>query len=311
MQLGSARRKAQKDQENKKEKTVLALGCFDGLHEGHTRLLKKAAEIADENSLGLAVYCFSEPPKNFFYPSSVPVITPKDEKLRIISSLGAAVALCVDFDESIANMPPEAFFEEVVLSQMNAAHVVCGFNYRFGKNGTGDTQTLRRLCIKEGIGIDVIDPVQIDGVTVSSSEIRIALASARPERAARLLGRPYSIFSRVVDGKRLGRLLGFPTINQTVAQASRSLLKHGVYATRSYVGQTPYDSVTNLGIRPTVDGSELCAETHLLDFCGDLYGKEVRVEFLHFIREERKFDTLEELSEQIKKDVDAARLALR
>lgn len=299
------------DKSCKKEKSVLALGCFDGLHAGHTLLLKKTVEIARSLSLSPAVYCFAEPPKNFFSPGSVPVITTRQEKTRMAKELGIELTVCADFNREIANMPPEVFFEEIVLSQMNASHVVCGFNYRFGKGGVGNTEEMRRLCLEHAIGLDVISPVEIAGTAVSSSEIRKALGEADVGRAALLLGRPYSIFSTVVDGKHLGRRLGFPTINQEISPSSRALLAHGVYATRTLVGSDSFDSVTNVGLRPTVDGEEICAETHLLDFCGDLYGKDVRVEFLHFIRKEKKFSTLEELSEQIRIDVETARRALR
>ena len=295
--------------DNRSKKTVLALGCFDGVHIGHSALLKKARSLADCKQIEMAVLCFSEPPKNFFSPGSVAVITPKEQKIDLIKKAGSDITVCIDFNESIADMPPEEFFSKVIVAKMNAEHVVCGFNYRFGKNGAGNTNTLAALCQKEGISLDVIAPVKIAKKVVSSSEIRCALSRGDVSLAAQMLGRNYSISSEVVNGQHLGRELGFPTINQILDTNTDKLMRRGVYATRVLIDGTLYKAVTNVGIRPTVGAELPCAETHVFDFCKDLYGEKICVEFISFIRSEEKFNSLQELTERIALDVEYAKNA--
>ena len=286
---------------------VVALGCFDGVHVGHTELIRIAERIAKESKRPLAVFSFEEPPRNFFCADSIPLLTSFEEKKRIMRSLGTDLFVCVRFDSDIAELSAEKFFFGILKNKLRASHLVCGFNYRFGKNGTGDTSLLKKLCEESGIALSVVSPVVIDGITVSSSEIRKMLADGNVKGAARLLGRPYSIVSKVVDGQHLGRTLGFPTVNQ-LFETDATPLRNGVYATRVRIGHTLKRAITNVGVRPTVDGHTLCAETNIFDFEGDLYGMRLRVEFLDFIRPERKFDSVANLSDQVHKDIERAKI---
>ena len=281
---------------------VCALGCFDGVHIGHQELINKAKEIADRVSLPLLVWSFAEPPKNFFLKNSVPLLTSSEEKRLQIRRLGADIFLSVPFDQTIASLSPEDFFENILVKKFKATHIVCGFNYRFGNGGKGDTELLSVLCKKYGLGLSVIPPVKIGDITVSSSEIRSALRVGDLTKATELLGRPYSLRSNVINGQRLGRKLGFPTINQTFPNG-KLILKNGVYVTRVLWGKTARYGITNVGLRPTVDGHTLCAETNIFDFEGDLYGKTVTIEFLEFIRDEKKFSSIDELSAQVGLDI--------
>lgn len=285
---------------------VVALGCFDGVHVGHTELIRQARRIADEASLPLAVFSFAQPPKSFFSKGPMRLLTSRDEKKRIMASLGADLFVCVPFDGSIANITAEQFFLDVLKNRLNASHVICGFNYRFGKNGLGNADLLRDLCKKSEIGISVVSPVEINGAPVSSSAIRRALEDGNVRSANLLLGRPYSISSTVVSGQQLGRTLGFPTVNQIFDQGLMPP-KNGVYLSRVRIGHAVKKAITNVGVRPTVDGQTLCAETNIFDFEGDLYGKKIRVEFLEFIRPEQKFDSLEQLSAQVHRDIEKAK----
>ena len=193
---------------------VVVLGCFDGVHKGHSELIREARRIATNSSLPLAVFSFSEPPKSFFSPSPIPLLTSIDEKKRIMTTLGVDLLVCPPFDKSIADIDAEQFFYGIIKQKLSASFVLCGFNYRFGKMGAGDTDLLSRLCKKNGIGLSVMPPVEINGSPVSSSAIRLALMDGDVRLAASLLGRPYSIISEVVHGQHLGRTLGFPTVNQ-------------------------------------------------------------------------------------------------
>ena len=286
--------------------TVVALGCFDGLHIGHRVLIKKARLAADESGLPLAVFSFTKPPKSFFIPGGIPILTDRDEKKRLMALLGVDILISVDFSAEIAALSPEDFFESIIRQRLCASSVFCGFNYRFGKGAKGDSELLSRLCKESAIDFSAIPSVSVEGTTVSSSAIRDLLSEGNIRGASKLLGRKYSIRSTVVSGQQLGRLLGFPTVNQLLSPTSAPL-RNGVYLTRTRVGRHVWRSITNVGVRPTVDGSTLCAETHLFDFDGDLYGRNIRVEFLEFIRPEQKFASVEELTAQVLKDIEKAK----
>ena len=286
--------------------TAVALGCFDGVHLGHKAVISEAIASAKHLSVLSAVWCFEEPPKNFFFPNSARVITTVAQKAELISELGVDVTVCVPFDNAIASLSPEEFFERILVEKMNAAHVVCGANFRFGKNGIGDTKTLSKLCKEHGIGFSVQSHVCADGMPVSSSAIREALMSGDIKTASALLGRPYSISGKVINGNRLGRTLGFPTANIAIEDGG-ALLKNGVYVTRALVDGEAHYGITNVGKHPTVSPNILLAETNLFDFCDDIYGKDIKIEFLEFIRPEVKFGSLDELSAQVQKDIETAK----
>lgn len=288
--------------------SVVALGCFDGVHIGHRAVIEEAVRVAKDRGLTSAVWTFSDPPKNFFSPGSVQVLTDKAEKCRRISELGVDVMFCVDFTAQIAALSPEDFFSEIVINTLNTKHIVCGFNYTFGAKSAGNTELLSALCKQHGIGLTTLDPVTSGGISVSSSLIRSLIASGDMEKAREYLGYPYTIISTVVDGQKLARRLGFPTVNLTPPKDT-ILPKNGVYVSKiDFEGNDrELFGITNIGMRPTVNAKAICAETHIFDFDGDLYGKELRVELLHFLRAERLFDSIEELREQVQLDINYAK----
>ena len=286
--------------------TVCALGCFDGVHIGHSSIIKETKRIANLLSIPAAVWSFAEPPKNYFSPESVTLITSAAEKRAIMQKLGVDIFVSVHFNKNISDISATDFFKKFLLEKMKAKHIVCGFNYHFGKGGEGDTALLRRLCADNGIGISVMPPVELDGTTVSSTEIRKAIISGDIKKANRYLGRPFSLRAKVIEGQKLGRALGFPTINQSFP-SDKPMLKNGVYISQVSVGNKKLYGITNVGIRPTVDGKTPYAETHIFDFNNDLYGRIVSIEFLDFMRDERKFNSVEQLSEQVFKDIEAAK----
>lgn len=286
----------------------VALGCFDGVHIGHSKIISTAVSTAKERSLTSVVWSFQAPPKGILSEKtdSITVLTPPTEKKRLIRNLGVDVLFCVPFNEKIAKLSPRDFFENILIKNLNAKHIFCGFNYRFGYKGEGDTKLLGALCEEFGISLTVIDEITVDNVTVSSSAIRSYLLSGKLENAQKMLGRPFALKGKVNDGQHLGRTLGFPTINQEVPK-NKIPIKSGVYLTRVKFGKTLKYGVTNIGMRPTVNGTEPICETHILDFSGNLYGKNVTVEFIKFIRGEQKFNSLDELSKQVNKDISEAK----
>ncbi|MBE6597099.1 MAG: bifunctional riboflavin kinase/FAD synthetase [Ruminococcaceae bacterium] len=286
--------------------TVVALGCFDGVHKGHREVVSEAVRIAKEKNIKSAVFTFSDSPRNFFSPGASPTITEPEEKKRLMRSLGVDIYISVPFDERMCQLSAEDFFYEIIIKRLSASHVVCGFNYSFGKNGRGSTDLLSELCRKNLIGFTSLEQVNVDGEAVSASAIRRAVSEGDMESAMRYLGRPFSISVKVTDGQKLARRLGFPTINQTL-ELGRLVPRHGVYLTRSSVGRRKYYGITNVGTRPTVGGGLLCAETHLFSFSGDLYGKRVKVEFLRFIRDEVPFSSVDDLAKQVAEDINNAK----
>ena len=286
--------------------TVCALGCFDGVHIGHASIISKARETATLCSASCAVWSFTEPPKNYFGNDKTPLLTTHGEKQKIMRRLGVDIFVSIHFDENIASMSAESFFYSILLGSMNARHIVCGFNYRFGKGGEGDCQLLAELCKKNGIGLSIIPPITLNGTTVSSTEIRNSLYAGDTNTARIYLGRPFSLRAKIISGQHLGRTLGFPTVNQSFPE--RKLVpKNGVYVSRITFDKRTRYGITNVGVRPTVDGKTLCAETNLFDFDGDLYGKTATVEFLEFLRPEQKFASIEDLSAQVRSDISKAK----
>ncbi len=292
--------------------TVVALGCFDGVHLGHMAVIRRAKAEAERLGVALAVWSFARPPKNYFLPHSVPLITEEEEKTRLIGQAGADIFIRVPFDKSVADMSAEQFFEQILVGQMRARSIVCGFNYRFGSGGLGTTALLAAWCDAKGMELHVVDPVIMNGVTVASSVIREAIRNGRPEEAASYLGRPYSLSASVIDGQKLARRLGFPTVNQCFPEG-QVIPAHGVYVSRITAEglSTPHFGITNVGLRPTVGGDQIYAETHIFDFDGDLYGQTLRVEFLHFLRSEVKFSSVESLAHEVEQNIAVAKEYLK
>lgn len=280
-----------------------ALGCFDGIHTGHRTIISKMCDYAHKNNLVSSVFTFTDSPAVLLGKASHKVLTCQSDKLSILDKLGVEKCFSLDFT-NLMNTSPESFVKDILVDTLNVKAVFCGFNYRFGKNAAGDTQLLQKECRKFGVSVFVNEPICINGIVVSSSKIRELIESGNIALANKLLGRPYSICLPIVEGKHNGRTVGIPTINQT-PPAEFVTPKFGVYASFAIIDEKRYESITNVGIRPTVGGGEKNYETHILgEFNSELYGQAVRTQLLHFVRSERKFSDLQELSKQIKRDID-------
>ncbi len=285
---------------------VVALGCFDGVHRGHEAVIRRAREIADAHALPLAIWSFRTPPKNYFAPGSVPQITTAEEKASLIEALGADVFLSIPFDKTIATIPYEEFFEEILCRRLSARHLVCGFDFTFGAKGLGNTDRLSSLCQTRGLSLAVVEPFSMENETVSSSRIREAIEAGDTEKTRNLLGRPYAITNEVVHGQHLARDLGFRTINQLIP-TEKVVPRHGVYVARVTVDDKMHYGITNVGMRPTVGGTLLCSETHIFDFSDELYGTCPTVSLLHFLRPETRFSSLDALVAQVNDDIKTAK----
>lgn len=279
--------------------SVCAIGNFDGVHPGHRRLFDICRRIADESGAAVCALTFDGLEKD-----GGRLISLADRESYLKQS-GVDTVLSVDFD-SVKNMTPREFAEEYLMKKLSPSAVVCGEDFRFGRGAAGNAETLRELMGEYGIPVHVAETEMLDGAAVSTSRVKSALGAGDAEYAARLLGREYSIAYPVREGKHLGRTIGAPTINQHFTRGM-FIPKFGVYATKTDVHGEVYPSVTNVGIRPTVDdGDAITAETYIIGYEGDLYGETVRVHFVRYLRGEAKFDSVEALAEQIAKDADEA-----
>ena len=291
------------------EKTVIALGFFDGVHIGHGALLRKTVERARELGAAPAAFTFDRAPKEFVTGENVPLLTSVDERKALIRDLyGIEHTIVAPFDNAMMTMPWRDFLEKLLVGRYHAAHLVAGHDYGFGYRNEGTPEILRDWCAAHGLGCDIIPKVELDGVTVSSTHIRALAEAGDMDGAAAFLGHPYALTGTVRHGKHLGTEELFPTVN-LMPEPWRVLPRFGVYAVRVALPDgSACAGVTNVGIRPTiVDDNRVTIETYLVDFDGDLYGKELRIEFLRYLRGEHKFDSMKELHRQIEQDIAQAR----
>ena len=287
---------------------VVTLGNFDGVHLGHQAVLRQAAAQAREFGLPLVVLIFEPLPREFFAPHApVARLTRLRERVAFIQELGIVDVLLVHpFNTAFAQLPAETFIKRVLVDALHARNIVIGDDFRFGQGRQGDFALLKQLGARFDFSVQAAATWELDGERVSSTRIRRHLAERDVAGAARLLGRPFTLCGRVIHGDKRGRQLGFPTAN--VALHRRLSPLRGVFAvTATLPDGTVVDGVANVGTRPTVDGQDARLEVHLFDFDRDIYGKLVRVAFLHPLRDEQKFNTLEELIAQITKDSAQAR----
>ena len=282
------------------EGAVLCLGNFDGVHRGHQRLFDCALEMKDAKGASCAcAWTFTSVAKT---DSSVPCLTDMSAKLRLFAEYGLDYAVFEEF-VSVCDTSAADFISSYLCEGMKIAGVVCGFNFRFGKGGEGDYQLLSALAGELGIHSIVVDAVTSEGEVISSTLIREHIENGNISKAAKLLGHPFSIQFPVLHGNELGRTMGIPTINQSFPEG-HIIPCMGIYACTCYVNDDIYLGVANVGVRPTIsDEGTVNCETHIINYSGDLYDKEIRVEFYERLREEMKFDSLDALRRQIRIDI--------
>lgn len=285
--------------------TVAALGNFDGLHIGHMAVIHAARTLAEETGAQPCICTFREHPLKVLRGAAPPALMEGELKEELYAATGMDV-VHLDFDQ-MKDLSPEAFFRDILLKQLQVKGVCCGFNFTFGAGGKGTPALLATLCEEAGVAFSVADATQWKGETVSSTRIRRALEEGDVTLANEMLGRPFQFRQRVEEGYGRGHTWGIPTINQTYPK-ELVLPKFGVYCSLCDVDGVTYYGATNIGLRPTVnDGKAPSAETFLLDYEGDLYGKTVDIRLLEFLRPEQKFPDFDALSAQMRKDVDQVR----
>lgn len=286
-------------------RTSVALGIFDGVHRGHRAVVGYAAKSAKASEFASAVCTFRTATVNTKGADYRPIYS-DNAKFDIIEELGIDFIFAPDFSE-IRGLSPEEFVSSVLIEKMNAAELVCGRDFHFGRNAACDVNGLADICSSKGIGLKVIDDVSDSGVRISSAQIRNMIADGDIVSANRFLGHDYAVIGEVIEGNHIGRQIDFPTANQAMNE-SFVLPKFGVYASYAEIDGTIYRGVTNVGVKPTVETKHIpLAETHFPSFDGDLYGRKLAVHLVDFIRPEQRFESLEALRGRIEKDTQTVR----
>jgi len=291
------------------KKRVIALGFFDGVHNGHGALMRRTYEVAQQLGAVPSAFTFDPHPQNVIFGRPTPLLTSPEDRADLMRQYyGIEDVIVEPFTVERMKQPWKDFVEQTLVRDLGAVHLVCGHDYHFGYKGEGNPQRLRELCAELGIGCDVIEKVEQEGITVSSTYIRTLVAQGEIERANEFLGHPYTLSDQVSHGKKLGTTLGFPTVNLKLKEHVMPPAK-GVYATKVILENGDvHPAVTNVGTRPTVDdGDQLTIEGFILDFHGDLYGQKIRMEFYKYLREEKKFPSFDALKAEIAHNVEQTR----
>ncbi len=292
-----------------RKQRVIALGFFDGVHNGHAALMEKVVERARELNAIPSVMTFDPHPQSVIFDKPVSLLTSPEDRADLMRLYyGIEDVIITPYTQQRMRQPWDSFVLDTLVREYGAIHLVAGHDFHFGYKGEGNPRRLAALCQELGIGLDIIEKVEQDGITVSSTYIRTLVAQGEIERANEFLGHPYTLSDTVSHGKKLGSTLGFPTVN---LKLKPNVLPPalGVYATKVWLenGEN-HIAVTNVGQRPTVDdGETITVEGFILDFSGDLYGQRVRMEFYKFLRPEEKFPSLEALREEIMRNAQQTR----
>lgn len=284
-------------------KTVVTIGTFDGVHKGHQQIIRHLVETAkQENCSSLILTFFPHPRLVLQGDSSIQLLNTIEERKTLLAKTGVDHLIVHPFDEAFSSMTAEEFIESVLVKKLNVQQIIVGHDHRFGKNRTANFHDLVAYGKKYGFHVTQIAAEMLNEVNISSTKIRTALQEGDIQLANSYLGHPYQLNGQVQKGNQLGRTIGFPTANLAVAEAYKLIPKKGVYLVQSVLNQKKVFGLMNIGVRPTVDGKTQTIEVFYLDFEADLYGQQLQVELLDFIRDEQKFESLDALKIQLEKD---------
>ena len=285
----------------------VCIGVFDGIHLGHQELIRKTIEHAKANELSAVFFTFEPSPNEYFSKGEPqPRLTSIDEKYQYLNNKNIDLLYCPPFNKEMENLSPIEFVKQHLIANLNAKHVIVGMDFHFAKDRSGSVETLIELGLEYGFEVDPIEFITQKDEKISSSIIRQSLIKQDIETANQMLGRNYSVFGKVIKGKQIGRTIGFPTANIDIS--TRDVILRGVFCVKATIGSNgkEFNGLANIGFKPTVNGSALTLEVHLLNFNEDIYDSNLQIEFMHRIRGEKKFNDLDELTDQINQDVKKA-----
>ena len=286
---------------NLNKSSFIALGSFDGLHLGHLSLVNKVKALAQNNDGNSIIFTFKNHPRKFINPNNkTELIMTNDEKIEVLKNEKVDILALIDFNDKIMKMMPEDFIK-LICEVYKVKGIVVGFNFKFGYKNLGDIELLKRFQKEYNYTLHVIEPYKLDDEIISSTNIRKSLIQGNVKKAFQMLSRPYMLSGKVINGKKLGRTIGFPTANLEINK-EKVIPAKGVYYTNVEINGEIFKGITSVGNNPTVNGKELTVETYILDFDNDIYEKEIRVYFIDRIRDEIKFNNIYELTNQLQKD---------
>ena len=286
------------------DKQIIALGFFDGVHLGHQALLKECVRLAREQNMQPAAITFDRHPQSLFRQDPPLLISTRADRELLLRRYGMERVYCLAVTEAVMSTPWQDFLEE--LMEAGAAGFVCGDDFRFGRAGRGSAETLQAFCREREIPCIIVSEQSVEGIRVSSTYIRSQIETGDMATAVKFLGHPHTLTGTVVPGKQLGRRLGIPTANLHLPEGL-AVPRFGVYICRCLVDGTWYPAVTNVGTRPTVEGRGITVEPWILDYAGDLYDRQITLEFHYFLRPEKKFASLDALKEEIHRNAGETR----
>lgn len=283
------------------DKSVVTIGKFDGIHKGHEVLIEKAVNYSKQEKLTSIVFTFKNSPLSYFSNIATREIITEVEKMKKLNLLGVNVVIDIPFNKDMAKISAEDFVKEILVNKLRAQKLIIGHDFAFARNREGNPQLLKILGKKYGFDVEVIEPVVINNIRVSSTHVKDLIYTGRVDEIKKYLGKNYTIEGEVIHAKQLGRTLGYPTANLKLEE-NMIIPKRGIYATKVYIENEVYIGATNIGYNPTVNGEKMSIETNILQFDKDIYGKTIKLEFLERIRDEKKFKDLNELKIQLKMD---------
>ncbi len=288
--------------------SVVTSGTFDGVHLGHQKILRRLQELANRKQGETVLLTYWPHPRLILQPEdkSLRLLTSLSEKVKLLEGMGVDHLIILPFTKELSQMSSEEFIRDILVDKIQTKTLVIGYDHKFGKNREGSFEYLQSHSHLFGFAIEEISRQDVDDLGVSSTKIRTALAKGDISIANKYLGRPYDLSGQVVKGQQIGRSIGFPTANIQIADNYKLLPRDGAYAVYADVNSIRYKAILNIGDRPTVDGEKKTIEAHLIDFEGDLYGQELRIYFQEFLREEKRFESLDALKNQLAVDRERA-----
>lgn len=291
---------------------VLTIGTFDGVHQGHQEIIKRINRIAADKQGESILLTFHPHPRLVVNPNdtSLKLLNTLDEKIVLLEQYGVDNLIVAPFSKEFSQLSAEEYVLDFLLKNINPGTIVIGYDHRFGNNREGDINELKRLAEPEGVTIEEISKQKVDDIAVSSTKVRKALTEGAVEKAAALLGHNYGLQGIVVHGKQNGKQIGYPTANIDVQNANKLIPAQGVYTVRVKVADKWYGGMLNIGTNPTFEGTEQSVEVYIFDFDADIYGKEIAIQFVQYLRQELKFDSVEALVNQMQEDEKISRKVL-
>lgn len=291
--------------------SVITIGTFDGVHKGHQAIIRSIVKRAGECNGESIIVTFHPHPRNIIQPGNrLYQLNALDEKLELLENLGVDHVVVVPFSREFSEMEADAYVNDFLIDKFNPAQIVIGYDHRFGKDRSGDIDLLEELAAKRGVEVHQISRQELEDIAVSSTRIRKAVIAGEVESAARLLGYPYRLSGHIIKGDTIGRTLGYPTANLGGIDHNKLLPGLGIYAVRAYLLGKEYNGMMSIGMRPTFSGKDKRLEVHLFDFNEDIYGEQLTVELLHFLRSEKKFNDKDELIAAMQEDERTSRSLL-